>query len=176
MKKLTSIFNLLTKKLLLVVATLTLLSSCGIYNFTGANIPPGIKTVSVVNFTNQTGLGPPRLPQNFTEKLRDYLQSNSTLRGVDRNGDLQFEGSIVGYTITPLQPTAQEISAQNRLTITIKIKYTNTVIEKESFETPFSFYFDYAQNKSYNSIEDEALETITTQIVFDIFNKALSNW
>ncbi|MFN0048385.1 MAG: LptE family protein [Cytophagales bacterium] len=161
---------------LVVIILISALSSCGVYNFTGANIPPEIKTVSVVNFTNQTGLGPPRLPQNFTEKLRDYMQSNSTLRGVNKDGDLQFEGSIVGYTITPQAPTAQELSSRNRLTISIKVKYINTVKEKEGFEAPFFFYFDYPQSQSLSQVEDQAIEEITNQIVFDIFNKALSNW
>jgi len=169
------ITNYALQFLALTIAFSTL-SSCGIYNFTGANIPPEIKTVSVDNFINETGLGPPRLPQNFSEKLRDYMQSNSTLRGVRKDGDLQFEGSIIGYTISPIGPTAQELASRNRLTITIKVKFINTVKEKESFEQPFNFYFDYPQSQSLTQVEDEAIETITNQIVFDIFNKALSNW
>jgi len=152
------------------------MGSCGVYNFTGANIPPEIKTVSIDNFINETGLGPPRFPQNFSEKLRDYLQSNSTLRGVRREGDLQFEGSIIGYAISPIAPTAQEIASKNRLTITVKVKFINLVKEKEGFEQPFSFYFDYPQNQTLTQVEDEAIEIISNQIVFDIFNKALSNW
>lgn len=151
-------------------------SSCGIYNFTGANISPDIKTVSVENFINETGLGPPRLAQNFSEKLRDYLQSNSTLRGVKRDGDLHFEGSIVSYTITPIAPTGQELASRNRLTVKFKVKFINTKDEKQNFEQEFSNYEDYEQRQSLSSVEESLLEIIMERTSFDIFNKALSNW
>lgn len=160
----------------LVLALFFLCNGCKIYNFSGANIPPDVKTVSVENFVNESGLGPARLAQIFSEKLRDYMQTNSTLRGVKNNGDLQFEGSIVGFVVGPAAPTGTEISALNRLTIRLKVKFTNTKTEAQSFEKEFSFFADYNQTESLASVENRLVDEISTQIVFDIFNAALSNW
>ena len=71
-------------------------SGCGVYSFTGTSISPDVKTISVQNFVNETGLGPTRLSQTFTEKLKEYFLQNSNLKLVKYDGDLQLEGSIIG--------------------------------------------------------------------------------
>ena len=160
----------------LIFIFLLFLNACKIYNFSGANLPPDTKTVSIDNFINESGLGPARLAQIFSEKLRDYMQTNSSLRGVKNNGDLQFEGSITRFAVSPVAPTGTEVSALNRLTITVKVKFTNVKYENQSFDKEFSFYDDYQQSESLANVENRLVETITTQIVFDIFNASLSNW
>jgi hypothetical protein len=116
------------------------------------------------------------LAQNFTEKVRDYFQSNSSVRIVRSEGDLKMEGVIVGYSVTPQAPTATESASLNRLTIRVKVQFENTKDTTNKFNQEFSFYGDYDQKKSLNDVETDLLETISNQIVFDIFNKALSNW
>jgi hypothetical protein len=161
----------------IVLGLLVLFSqSCGIYNFTGASLSPDVKTMSVLNFTNETGLGPPRLAQNFTEKVRDYFQSNSTVRIIRSDGDLRMEGAIVGYTITPVAPTGTESASLNRLTMRVKVQFENTKDTINKFNQEFNFYGDYDQKKSLSDVENDLIETISNQIIYDIFNKALSNW
>jgi hypothetical protein len=152
------------------------LGSCRIYNFSGANLPPDIKTVSVENFPNNSGLGPPTMSQIFTEKLRDYLQTNSSLRGVPRNGDLQFRGYISQYNLKPIAPTGSETASQTRIEIIIKVEFTNTKYEEQSFSQDFSRYADFQQSQSLASVENQLVEQILDDIVLDIFNKSLSNW
>lgn len=164
-------------RLTAVVVSFLGLQGCGIYNFSGANLPPDIKTVSVENFINETGLGPPRLQQNFSQKLRDYLQANSTLRGVAKDGDLHFEGSITRYYIEPVAPTGNEISRFSRLKVHFKVKFTNTKYEKLSFEQEFVNYEDFLSSQPLTAVENELLELIMDRTIFDVFNKALlSNW
>lgn len=159
----------------IIASALILQQCCGIYNFTGASVNPDIKTISIDNFINETGLGPPRMAQNFTEKLRDYFQSNSPLRVVKSGGDLYMEGAIVGYTISPIAPS-QELSSKNRLTIRFKAKFESSKDTTKKFNQEFSFYDDYEQRQSLSTVEDQLIETITNQVVFDVFNKALSDW
>jgi hypothetical protein len=156
------------------------LNSCGIYSFTGASISPDVKTISIRNYTNETGLGPARLSQNFTEKLKEYFLQNSNLKLVKSDGDLQLEGTIVGYALGPVgaqQGSNQfQTGQQNRLTIRVKTKFTNTKDESLNYEKEFSFYDDFTLNQTLSTVENQKVETITDQIVLDIFNASVANW
>lgn len=160
---------------------LWVLPGCGIYSFTGANIAPDVKTYSVTNLVDRSGAGPPTLSQTMTEKLRDYIQSNTSLAGVPSNGDIQYEGSITGYTLMPLaaqasQPGQPDVAAQTRLTITLNIKFTNTKDPDATVEQAYSFYADFPQTTPLASVQNQLIETIADQIMLDIFNKTLANW
>ena len=146
------------------------------YSFTGASISPKAKTISVQYFQNYAPLVNSSLSQTFTQKLKDKFLSQTNLNPVDRNGDLQFEGQITDYSNTPTAIQGNQTAAQNRLTITVKVKFTNTVEDKLSFETSFSKYADYPSNLSLASQENTLVGTITDQLVQDIFNKAVVNW
>ncbi len=157
------------------------LGGCKYYSFTGANISPDIKTISIGNFVDRSGGGPPTLSQLFTEKARDYFQRNTSLSGVSSNGDLQIEGSITGYSLTPIaaqasNPNQPDVAAQTRLTITVMVKYANTKDTEANFEQPFSFYADFPQATPLASIQNQLIETISDQIMLDIFNKTVANW
>lgn len=152
-------------------------NSCKVnYSFTGASISPKAKTISVQYFPNYAPLVNSSLSQTFTEKLKDKFLSQTNLNFVDRNGDLQFEGQITDYSNQPTAIQGNQTAAQNRLTITVKVKFTNTVEDKLSFESSFSKYADYPSNLSFASQESSLVTTITDQIVQDIFNKAVVNW
>ncbi len=163
---------------LLIVAMIFLNNSaCKVgYSFTGASIPPNVKTVSVMYFPNYAPLVNATLSQVFTQKLKDKFTSQTHLSVIERNGDLQFEGQITDYTNQPTAIQQNQTAAQNRLTITVKVKYTNTVDEKMSFESTFTKYADYPSSQAFGAVEGELIKTISDQIVQDIFNKAVVNW
>ena len=164
---------------LLLIATLST-CGCGVYSFTGTSISPDIKTISVQNYVNETGLGPSRLSQNFTEKLKEYFLQNSNLKLVKSDGDIQINGSVTGYVLAPVgaqQTTALYQTGQaNRLTITVKTNFVNTVDETQSYNKNFSFYSDYSTGTNLTAVEGEKVEEITDQIVLDIFNASVANW
>lgn len=160
------------------------LSSCGVYSFTGSNIDPNIKTISIQTFYDDSGLGPASLSQNFTDDLRDYFQSNTSLTQVRNSGDLQLEGSIVGYRFKPMAAGASTINNPNagrsqmeRLEIRIKVNFVNTQDESQNFSKTFTQYLDYNTEKQEQaSAEPELIESITEQLVLDIFNSSVANW
>ena len=78
------------------------LFGCGVYSFTGASISPEVKTISIQTFYNNAPLGPANMSNLFTEKLKDYFQQNTSLTLTNDEGDLQFDGYIDNYTITPV--------------------------------------------------------------------------
>ena len=82
---------------------LILISGCGIYSFTGASISPDIKTISFQNFFNNSPLGPSNMSVLFNEKIKDYFERNTSLTIVDENGDLEIEGTIEDFSLSPLK-------------------------------------------------------------------------
>ena len=154
-----------------------LMTACRVsYSLNGASIPPEAKTVSVTFFQNYASMAPPTLSQSFTEALRTKLSSQSRLNLIARDGDLAFEGSITGYSTMPVSIQSTDQAAQNRLTITVNVKYTCSFDEKKNFEQSFSSFKDYPSNKDLTSVENDLIQLINSQLTQDIFNKALNNW
>ena len=177
--------KLVNKGLVVLMITLltALVQSCGVYSFTGAALPPSIKSISIQNFYNDTGNGPPDLSQIFTENLRDYYLKNTNLAVVNEEGDLQLEGSIIGYNLTPVAPTASndpntpDRAGLQRLTITVRVEYINTQDESQSFSKNFSFYEDYnPEVTDLISEEPRLISIIFETIIFDIFTNTVANW
>ena len=165
------------KNFLLVLLLCTLcIAGCGVYSFTGASISPDIKTVSVAFFQNRASTVQPSLSQSFTEKLKDKFVSQTSLRLIPSNGDLQFEGYFSDYKTSPIAIQGTQTAALNRLTITVNVKFTNTKDAKQNFETSFSRYSDYVSTKSLSEVELSLIDDINKQLIDDIFNKAVSNW
>ena len=153
------------------------ITSCGIYSFSGTSINyEKIKTLTITNFVMATAGGPANLPLKLNENLKEYYQRNTSLKLLPSNGDVQLEGSIVGYEVSPVAPTSQDQSAFNRLTMTVQVKFTNTKEEDKDFEQSFSFYQDFPANQTLNQNEARLIEKILEQIVQDIFNKTAADW
>ena len=151
--------------------------SCKVnYSFTGASIDEDVKTVSVKTFQSYAPLANANLTQSFTEALKDIFISQTNLDLVARDGDLRFEGAITGYAISSVAIQGNETAALNRLTITVKVKFTNTKDNEQDFETSFSRFADYESSQNIASIEDELIKDINDQLTQDIFNKSVSNW
>ena len=150
--------------------------SCGIYSFSGASIPAEAKTVSVAYFPNHAQLINPMLSNDFSTALRDAMMNQTPLDMVDSGGDLAFEGEITDYKTTPVAITAAQTAAMNRLTITVKVRFSNRFDETKDFEQSFSHYEDYPSDQDLNAVQESLTATIIEALVEDIFNKALVNW
>jgi hypothetical protein len=161
-----------------IILLITFFTNCKInYSFTGASIAPEVKTVSVKTFPNIAPLINPLLSNKLTEELKDRFMSQTNLQIVQSYGDLQFEGTILGYSIRPMNIQAgSDQAAQNRLTIKVKVKFINKVDSKLNYETTFSRYSDYSTDKNFQDVENLLVEDIVKQLVTDIFNKAVVNW
>jgi hypothetical protein len=163
----------------IIVLSLTLsllLNSCGVYNFTGAK-PVDAKTFQVNYFQNNAELIEPGIERTFTLELQDIIQSQTNLNLVNQGGELIYEGEIVEYRIAPMSATADQRAAQNRLTITIMVRFTNRNKEDDNFEKRFSFYYDFDANAQLvGSQLTTALDEIFERITQDIFNESLAKW
>ncbi|CAM3680908.1 LptE family protein [Flavobacterium gelidilacus] len=153
-----------------------LLNGCGAYNFTGAK-PIEAKTFQVNYFANNADLIQPGIERTFTLKLQDLIQNQTNLNLTNTGGELLFEGEITEYRITPMTATADQAAAQNRLTISINVRYTNRNKEEDDFEKRFSFYDDFDGNAQLTGSQlTKSLDVIFDRITQDIFNEALAKW
>lgn len=150
--------------------------SCGIYSFTGASIAPEIKTISIQYFSNQASLVQPTLSQALTDALKDRFMQQTNLNIVNGRGDLNIEGAIINYNTQAVAIQSDDKAALNRLTITIRVTFTNDLDEKQNFETNFSRYEDYDSKLNLSAVEDNLIKVISEALVEDIFNKAVVNW
>ncbi len=151
------------------------LSSC-VYSFTGTTLSPNLKTITVNNFTLQTAGGPANLPLTLNERLKEYYQRYTNLKVVPANGDLLMDGTISGYELLAIAPTAQDQAGLNRLQITVQVRFTNNKDDTKSFDQPFSFYKDFPQNQTITQNEARLVPLILDQIVLDVFNKTAADW
>lgn len=152
------------------------LNSCSVYNFTGAK-PIDAKTFQVNYFQNNADLIEPGLDRNFTLKLQEIIQNQTNLNLTSSNGDLLYEGEITEYRITPMTATADQKAAQNRLTVSVNVRFNNKNKETDNFEKRFSFYYDYdGSTQLIGSKLTEALDVIFERITQDIFNESLAKW
>lgn len=164
-----------------IVALLALVmcatSGCTVkYSFSGASIPLEAKTVSVPYFPNNAPMVAPTLSSTITEALQDKFARQTKLQLVDSGGDLAFEGEISNYTSTPAAITSAETAAMNRLTITVKVKFTNVYEPQNNYNKSFSAFAEYDANQLLQDIQDQLITEICEQLVQDIFNAAVANW
>ncbi len=164
------------KKVLGILLFSVFFTGCGIYSFSGVNIQPDVKTFSVLPFDNSAEIVVPGFSEEFRLFLIDKIQNLSDLDYTSQDGDLVYAGTITGYNIQPAAATANQQAALNRLTVRVKIDYTNNKHPDESFSKTYSYYYDFPADKLLDEVQAEAHEVIFEQIAQDIFNDTLAKW
>lgn len=155
---------------------LTLITSCGIYSFSGASISNDIETAKVHYFESQASLAPTTLSPQLTESIKDKLIAETNLSLTNIDGDLDFSGHISNYNIKPVAIQSNETAAKNRLTISVRVTYVNNKQKEFNYEKTFSSYADYDSNQDFDAIESELTKNIIDELTETIFNEAVANW
>lgn len=165
------------KLALLIFVYLFISQACTInYSLTGASIAPDVKTISIQNIVDRAPLSATNLETYLTDELKDYFKSKTELTQIGENGHLNFEGEITKYLTKPMAITGDETAAQNRLTITVHIRFTNEIEPQYNFDSDFSQFADYDSNLDLSSVEQTLVEEIVEKLIEDIFNKSVVNW
>lgn len=160
----------------LFIISSIVLTGCGIYSFTGGNTGDA-KTIQIDFFPNQAPFVEAGVSQKFTQDLQDLFLRQTNLTLVNTGGDLHFEGEITDYRIAPMSATADQVAAQNRLTIVVNVRFINKLNEKDDFEKAFSFYFDYnGTDQLTGGLLETGLNVIFERINQDIFNASVAKW
>ena len=163
------------KTIILIVLALAAVS-CGIYSFTGTNIQSDVKTICIPLVEYKALRVNPSLANDLTEALQDKFRKLTSLEQVDQDGDLELVCEVTGYDVKATAITAGEVAAQNRLTVTVKIEFTNRKYPEDDVSQSFSAYEDYDSNNSLDAVEGTLCETIIEKIVEDIFNATVAQW
>ncbi len=164
-------------KHIIVLLIAFIINSCSVtYNLTGTQ-KIDAKTFQVNYFQNNAELVEPGIERTFTLRLQDLIQNQTNLTLTNSNGDLLYEGEIVNYSITPMTATSDIRASQNRLTITVNVRFTNKNKESDNFEKRFSFYDDYPANTQLTGAQlTKSLDVIFERITQDVFNESLAKW
>lgn len=156
---------------------LIILSGCSVsYSFTGADIPADANTFSVQQFQIATPQAGPDYGLVLSESFKDLMLAQTRLDLTPKRGDLQFEGVVTGYQIGNAAISSEEFTTLNRLTITVKVKYTNTIEKEKSFEKNFSRFVDYDSQRNFSDLETDLVEDVNSQLTQDIFDASLGAW
>ena len=163
-------------RILLPTALLALVTSCGIYSFTGTSIQPDVYTITINYFEYKALRVNPSLSNDLTEAMKDKFRKLTKLEQVDIDGDLELQGAVTGYEVRASAVTADEIAAQNRLTVSVSLKFTNRKYPEEDFEKNFSAYADYDSTNPLDAVEAALCEEIIDKLVEDMFNASVAQW
>lgn len=162
--------------MLAAVIMVLLIQGCGIYSFTGTSIQPDVKTVTI-NYFEYTALKVnPSLSNELTEALKERFRKMTRLEQVDLDGDLELTGTVIGYDVRATAITADEVAAQNRLTVSVKLDFMNRLYPEDDFSKNFSAYADYDSTNSLDAVEATLCEEIIDKLIEDIFNATVANW
>lgn len=162
-----------------VFAAMTVaLTGCRVsYKLNGAALDYNIyRTVQISQFPIRAALVYPPLQQTFENKLLDYVTRNTRLQTVDQTADLQIEGEITGYQLSPQAVTENAYASKTRLTITVRVKYTDNKAEGKDIDQSFSAYRDFDASLMLNDVQDQLCEEISDELVNLIFNATLGDW
>ena len=160
-----------------LAVTAFMVQSCGIYSFTGTSIQPEVKTITIPFFEYKALKVNPSLSNQLTEALQEKFRRFTRLELIEEEGDLEVVGAVVGYDVRATAITATEQAAQNRLTVSVKVSFTNRKYPEESFpEKSFSAYADFDATQTLDAVEATLCDEIVEKLCEDIFNGTVANW
>ncbi|MCI7575928.1 MAG: LPS assembly lipoprotein LptE [Bacteroidales bacterium] len=161
-----------------VLLIFLLMPSCLIsYKFNGASIDYSkTKSISIADFPNNATLVYPPLSNSLSEGIRDIYSRQTRLQILRRGGDLELEGEITNYQLTPMAIAADSYSAETKLTLTIKVRFTNNVAPEESFEKTYSAFQTFDSSRMLNDVQEELCNTMIQEIAENIYNDTVAKW
>ncbi|MDR3651926.1 MAG: LptE family protein [Paludibacter sp.] len=172
------LFNLKYRTIAFIAIVLLSVASCSIsYKFNGSSIDyTKIRSISIFDFPNTAELVYPPLSQEFSESLRDSYGKSTRLQILKKGGDLHLEGEIVGYQLIPLAISANSIASQTKLTLTIKVRFSNNKNPEDDFEKTYSGFQTFDSSKMLTDVQDALVKTIISDIVDQIYNDTVAKW
>lgn len=168
----------MTKKILFLLTLMVMASSCRIsYSFRTASIDYDLtKTLYIAHFVNQAPLVYPPLEQRFNEEMKDMFTRNTKLRLVNQNADMEIEGEIVGYELTPMAVQEDAFASETKLTLTVRMRFKNNKLDVPEVEERLSANRTFTSNTVFDNVQDQLINELIDEIVDQIFNSTMANW
>lgn len=164
------------RPLLLLAAALTL-GGCGIYSFTGTSIQNDVNSIHIEYFEYKAQKVNPSLSNDLTEALRTRFRRMTRLEQVEQDGDLEITGEVTGYNVSAAAITADEVAARNRLTVTVRVNFTNRKYPEDDFDAKsFSAYAEFDSTLTLDAVEADLCTEIIDKLIEEIFNATVAQW
>ena len=165
-------------KIITVLCIGQLVTSCAIsVSFTGASVDyTKVSSISIKDFPNVAPYVIAPMSQQFTEMLKDKYSRQTKLRVVRDGGDLDLEGEITGCNYTPLTVTDGAYASQTRLTVSIRVRFTNKKDPERDFERTFTAQNEFSNERTISQVEEELSNGIMKEIIDQIFNETMATW
>ena len=164
-------------RILILFAAAACAGGCGIYSFTGTTIQNDVNTIHIEYFEYKAQKVNPSLSNDLTEALRTRFRRMTRLEQVEQDGDLEITGEVTGYNVSAAAITADEVAARNRLTVTVRVNFTNRKYPEDDFsDKNFSQYAEFKSDLSLESVESDLCKEIIDALCDDIFNATVAQW
>ena len=118
----------------------------------------------------------PTLSPNLSEGIRDIFQRQTRLQVMNKGGDLELEGEIVGYDISQGAISADSYASESKLTIRVQVHFTNNIYPEESFDKTYTAYQTFDASRLLTDVQDELCNIIITEIAENIYNDTVAKW
>ena len=161
-----------------LIGIICILSGCSIsFKMNGANINyQTTHSISIADFPNNAAMVNPTLSNNLSEGIRDLYQRQTRLEILQRGGDLELEGEIVGYDISQGAISADSYASESKLTIRVTVHFTNNVHPEESFDKTYTAYQTFDSSRLLTDVQDDLCATMITEIAENIYNDTVAKW
>ncbi|MDG1346572.1 MAG: LptE family protein [Crocinitomicaceae bacterium] len=147
------------------------------FTFVDGNMPEEWKTFTVKTLDNNSATAPNSYSSQLTEALRDGIQNNTTLLlNPGNSAEVNIEGVVNGYNVSPIALQPGDVAAKNRLTINANFTIFITKPEEDKMTISLSKFMDFDSNKDISSVESQLIEEINAQMVQDVVAKLMSGW
>ena len=147
------------------------------YRFNGASIDYSkTQSISIADFPNNAALVNPNLSNALSEGIRDIFSRQTRLSILPRNGDMELEGEITDYSLTPMAISADSYAAETKLTVTIRVRFTNNKAPEESFEKTYSAFQTFNSARLLTEVQDELCTAMVTELAESIYNDTVARW
>ncbi len=167
----------LKNKIVFLISGLITIILSGCYSFTGSSLDPSIKTIEIKSFPNYSAYQSPNLSVDFTTALQNRFNQRTKLVATNVDPDITVEGEITNFTTNPVSiQSGSDQATQNRLTITVAVRYDNKKQPEKSFQRTFSDYEDYSSSELLINVQDELAQKINQRIIDQIFIAIVADW
>lgn len=134
------------------------------------------KTINISEFPIRAALVYPPLQQIFETKLMDAITKQTRLQIVDGNADMGLSGEITGYSLSPQSVGTDAYATETRLTITVRVKYTDNKVDNKTSDQSFSAYRQFSSSLMLTDVQEDLCNQISDELVNLIFNATLGDW
>lgn len=164
----------------LLLSPLFLLTGCKpVFTFNGSILNYDIyKTIYVSEFPIRAALVYPPLQQTFENEILNYVTRQTKLQVSDNpnNADINLSGEITGYSLSPQAVGTDAYATETRLTISVRVKYTDNQNSANNIDQTFSAYRQFSSSLMLTDVQDELCQQISEELATLIFNATLGNW